>query len=290
MKFGVLYAYWVDNWKTDYVETMKKTKAAGFDIMEMGAPHLLGMSDSELHELKSMAQDMGIEISSNIGPAKSKDVASKDPEVRKSGIKYISDIMKQMDKIGSKVLVGVTYTYWPNDFSDIDKPALWSRGVESVKEFGKVATDLGIDVCLEVVNRYETVTLNTAEEGVRFCQEVDNPNVKLLLDTFHMNIEEDNIAEAFRKTGSKYIGHIHVGESNRKLPGLGSLDWRNIGRALNDIGYSGGVVMEPFMRAGGKVAEDIKVWRDMTGGRDEKQLDELLKQSLIFLRHEFENR
>ncbi len=288
MKYGVLYAYWKSEWRTDYKECLKKTKEAGFDIMEVGAGHLLDMSDGYLKELKAAADDLGMIITSNIGPAKDKDVASADPEVRKNGIRFLSDIMRQMDKVGSKSLVGVTYTYWPNDFSDLDKPALWARGVESVKKFGKVALDLGIDVCLEVVNRYETVTLNTAEEGIRFCDEVGNPNVKLLLDTFHMNIEEDNIAEAFRKTGRKYIGHIHVGEANRKLPGMGSLPWREIGRALADIGYDGNVVMEPFLRNGGSVAKDIKVWRDLTNGASEKELDRMLKDSLVFLKHEFE--
>jgi D-psicose/D-tagatose/L-ribulose 3-epimerase len=287
MKYGVLYAYWEQNWTTDYVECLKRTKAAGFDIMEIGASHLLEMSDAYLAELKTRAEEMGVLISSNIGPPKDKDVASSDSSVRKEGIKYLSNILRQMDKVGSKTLVGVTYTYWPNDFSDLDKAGLWARGVASVKEFGKVAQDLNIDVCLEVVNRYETITLNTAEEGIRFCDEVNNPNVKLLLDTFHMNIEEDNIADAIRETGSKYLGHLHVGESNRKLPGKGSLPWRDIGKALNDIGFTGGVVMEPFVTHEGQIAEDIKVWRDLTNGATREEMDRMLADSLVFLKHEF---
>lgn len=287
MKYGVLYAYWEHDWNSDYVECLAKTKAAGFDIMEIGAPHLLEMSDAYIAGLRKRAEDMGMLISSNVGPSKDKDVASSDPAIRKNGIKFLSNVLRQMDKIGSKTLVGVTYTYWPNDFSDLDKPALWARGVESVKEYGKVARDLNIDVCLEVVNRYETITLNTAEEGMQFCDEVDNSNVKLLLDTFHMNIEEDNIADAIRKTNKRYLGHLHVGESNRKLPGQGSLPWREIGRALNDINYEGGVVMEPFVTHQGQVATDIKVWRDLTEGATKEQMDQKLKESLIYLKHEF---
>ena len=287
MKFGTLYAYWEHEWKTDYIKCLEKVKEAGFDVLELGAPHLLDMSDNYIAEVKAAAKDLGLEISSNVGPAKKYDTASRDPEIRKNGIEFLSSIMRQMDKIDSRRLVGVTYTYWPNDFTDLDKPGLWARGVESIKELGKVASEYGIDLCLEVVNRYETITLNTAEEGRRFCDEVDNPNVKLLLDTFHMNIEEDNIAEAIRETGKKYLGHLHVGESNRKLPGLGSLPWRDIGRALNDIGYESFVVMEPFMMEGGRVAEDIKVWRDLTGGATREEMDRMIKESVAFLRHEF---
>ena len=101
-----------------------------------------------------------------------------------------------------------------------------------------------------------------------------------------MNIEEDNIPEAIRLAGRK-LGHLHVGESNRKLPGMGSLPWRDIGRALRDIGYEKGVVMEPFLLQGGVVARDCKVWRDLSGNADEKMLDRYIKESLTFLKHEF---
>ncbi len=271
MKFGTLYAYWTHEWHGDYLMFAEKYKKIGFDVLEISAGELLDMSDQELARLKNTCKDLDLTISSNIGPPKDKDVASSDPEVRKAGIQFLSDIMKQMDKVDSRSLVGVTYTYWPNDFSDLDKPAMWERSVESVKTLGKVAQSYGIDMALEVVNRFETVLLNTAEEAVRFCKEVDNPNVNILLDTFHMNIEEDNIPDAIRTAGS-YLTHLHVGEGNRKLPGMGSLPWQEIGKALRDIGFSGCVVMEPFMTEGGKVGEEIKVWRDLTDGATPQEM------------------
>jgi len=123
---------------------------------------------------------------------------------------------------------------------------------------------------------------------VRFCNEVDRKSVRLLLDTFHMNIEEDNIPDAIRRAGD-LLAHVHVGEGNRKLPGMGSLDWKAIGKALNDIGYDGMVVMEPFMKTGGSVGRDIKVWRDLSGGADEAQMDKYIKDSLTFLKKSFAN-
>ena len=168
----------------------------------------------------------------------------------------------------------------------MDKEAQWARGVESVKKLGSVASSLGIDFCLEVVNRFETHILNTAEEGMRYLKDVDCDSVKLLLDTFHMNIEEDNLADAIRLAGDK-LGHLHVGEGNRKLPGTGHLPWNEMGKALNEIGFSGGVVMEPFVKMGGKVGEDIKVWRDLSGNADEAKMDADIKTSLEFLKKAF---
>lgn len=191
-----------------------------------------------------------------------------------------------MVKIGAKKIVGVMYTYWPNDFSDLNKDEIWSRGVESVGKMAKTAEELGIEMCLEVVNRFETHILNTCEEGVKFCREVGSPNVKLLLDTFHMNIEEDNIAKAVRCAGN-YMGELHVGEGNRKLPGQGALPWGEIGKALQEIGYEGSVVMEPFVKMGGQIGKDIKVWRDLSNGADEEKLSRELADSLAFLKSKF---
>lgn len=286
MEFGILYAYWCKDWSGDYRYFAKKVKNLGFDILEIGAGDLLEMSDGEIDELKALAKELRIKITSNIGPPKQYDVASGDPAVRKAGIEFLTNIMKKMDRLDSRHLVGVTYTYWPNDFSDLDKPAIWARGVESVKTMGKTAAELGVTMDLEVVNRFETLVLNTAEEAIAFCNEVGNPNVKILLDTFHMNIEEDNIGDAIRSAGD-LLGHVHIGEGNRKLPGQGHLPWAEIGKALRDIGFSGGVVMEPFVLPGGSVARDIKVFRDLSGGADEAGLDEAAKAGLEILKANF---
>ena len=286
MKFGTLYAYWTNEWSGDYAYYAGKVKDLGFDILEISAGDLLKMSDGELNELKALARDLNLEISSNIGPPKHFDVASSDPAVREAGVKFLTDIMRKMDTLDSRVLVGVMYTYWPNDFSDLDKPAIWARGVESVAVMGKTALELGIDMCLEVVNRFETLVLNTCEEAVRFCKEVDNPNVKILLDTFHMNIEEDNMEDAIREAGA-LLGHLHVGEGNRKVPGQGHLPWASIGKALRDIGFNGGVVMEPFVLQGGGVGRDIKVFRDLSGGADAAKMDADIKAGLAVLRSNF---
>ena len=286
MKFGLLYAYWTNMWSGDYIYYSKKVKELGFDVLEISAGDLLKMSDDEIDELKAVAKELDLEISSNIGPPKKYDVASKDPSVRMAGIKFLTDIMKKMDRLDSRSLVGVMYTYWPNDFSDLDKKSQWKRGVESVKEMGKAAQELNIIMSLEVVNRFETLILNTAAEGVKFCEEVDNPNVKILLDTFHMNIEEDNIADAIRFAGDK-LGALHVGEGNRKLPGQGHLPWAEIGAALRDIGFTGNVVAEPFILEGGDVGRDIKVFRDLSEGADEQKLDADARESLKFLRSNF---
>ncbi len=94
---------------------------------------------------------------------------------------------------------------------------------------------------------------------MRFVKEVGCPNVEVMLDTFHMNIEEQSIAGAIRHAGS-LLGHFHTGECNRMVPGQGRMPWREIGEALRDIGYQGYVVMEPFINRGGGRSGEISMY------------------------------
>lgn len=286
MKFGTLYAYWVRDWGADYCALAKKAKKAGFDVLEVGAGDLLDMTDAQLEELKATATELGLEISANLGPPKDKDVSSADSAIREAGVKFLCDIMHQMVKIDCKILIGALYNCWPYDFKDLDKEGLWKRAVEGMQRVGDEADRLGITIALEVLNRFETLLLTDASEGVQFCRDVNRKSVKVLLDTFHMNIEEDDLPAAIRATG-EWLAHLHVGEGNRKLPGMGHLDWTAIGSALKDIGFDGMVVMEPFMKAGGSVGSDIKVWRDLSGNADEEGMDRMIAESVAFLRKAF---
>lgn len=94
MKFGALYSYWGHEWKCDYIETAKRMHACGCEVLEVGAPHLLDMTDEQLKELKDTCDGLGMEITSNIGPAEEYDLASEDPAVRANGVKYLTDILR----------------------------------------------------------------------------------------------------------------------------------------------------------------------------------------------------
>ena len=284
MKFGTLYAYWGNQWSCDYEKTAKKVAEIGFDILEVGADHIYHMSDKELTELDQIAKGYGLTLTTNCGPAKEYDMASKDPAVRQNGLDYLSGILKNMTKINSKSLIGAIYSFWPNDFVDVDKEGAWERSIEQMKKLGKVAEDLDIECALEVLNRNETYILTDCAEAKEYCRRVGSTHVNILLDTYHMNIEEDSITDAIRNAGD-LLGHVHVGECNRKLPGMnGTIDWVGLGKALRDINYQKAVVMEPFLLKGGAVGKDIRVWRDLSNQADEKMMDQYIRDSLVFLK------
>ena len=108
--------------------------------------------------------------------------------------------------------------------------------------------------------------------------------MKVMLDTFHMNIEEDSLLEAVRTAGS-LLGHFHVGEANRRCPGPGGrFSWAEIGSVLREAAYSGFVVLEPFVVMGGQVGRDVSLWRDLSGGAGPEQLDQAAADSVAYLR------
>ncbi|MCE5256140.1 MAG: sugar phosphate isomerase/epimerase [Spirochaetaceae bacterium] len=290
MKYGIYYAYWEQEWAADYRYYIEKVAKLGFDILEIAATPISNYSDSEMAELKACAVANGIILTAGHGPSASQNLASADPEVRANAKAFFIDLLRRLEKMDIHSIGGALYSYWPVDYSrPIDKEGDWKRSVESVREVAKVAGECGVSYCLEALNRFEGYLINTAEEAVEFVKQVDHPSVKAMLDTFHMNIEEDSIGGAIRTAGP-YLGHFHTGECNRRVPGKGRVPWGEIREALHDVGYNGNVVMEPFVRMGGKVGSDIKVWRDMSRGASEAELDRDAREAVNFLRYELEQK
>ncbi len=290
MKYGIYYAYWEQEWASDYIPYIEKVAKLGFDFLEIACTPINGYTDQQLKDIRQAAKDNGIFLTAGHGPAPSQNLASADPAIQKNAKEFFTTLLKNLEKLDIHTIGGGIYSYWPVDYSKpIDKAGDWERSVRNVREIGKIAGDCGVDYCLEVLNRFEGYLLNTAEEGVEFVRQVGLPSVKVMLDTFHMNIEEDSMGDAIRSTKG-LLGHFHTGEANRRVPGRGRMPWREIGSALQDIGYEGLVCMEPFVRMGGTVGSDIKVWRDISRGASIEQLDREAAESVAFERYIFENR
>lgn len=168
-----------------------------------------------------------------------------------------------------------------------DKKRDLENSIKNMKIISQYAEEYDIMMGMEVLNRFEGYMLNTCDEALAYVEEVGSSNVGVMLDTFHMNIEEDNIAAAIRKAGDR-LCHFHIGEGNRKVPGKGMLPWNEIGQALRDINYQHAAVMEPFVMQGGTVGHDIKIWRDIIGNCSEVTLDMDAQSALHFVKHVFE--
>ena len=281
-KLGIFMNFWEKNWDADHAKYIKKAAAIGFDVLEFQAQPLLEMSDEKLLSLKAMADDVGIELTYSLGLDPAYDVSSPDEAVRLGGVDYLQRIVKQIGKMKGTLLSGVSYAGWGSpSYVMNDKRPLLENSLKSMREIIKVAEDNGVTYCVEAVNRFEGCLINTAREALDYAAEVDSPNIGVLLDTYHMNIEENSIGDAIRLVGDK-LTSFHTGENNRTAPGRGHLNWDEIFGALAEIGYKNRIVCEPFVMQGGEVGRDIKVFRDLLENPTEERIDAEAKYILDF--------
>jgi len=278
---GIYYAYWTDNWDADFVPFVHKVKKLGFDILEVNAGTVTRMSNAGRNRLKAAARDAGIELTYCIGLPAEYDIASEDAAVRRNGIGFLQEMARMLEYMENRQLGGIIYSSWPGKLPiGVAKAPAVERSIESMREVMKVAGACGAQFNVEVVNRFEQYIMNTAAEAVDYVNKVGSPNCKVLLDSFHLNIEEDNIRDAILTAGP-HLGHFHIGETNRRAPGRGRMPWSEIFGALREINYQGAVSMEPFLMSGGEVGRDISVYRDLREGLD---LDEEAVRALEFVR------
>ena len=274
-KLGIFINFWEKNWDCDHAKYIKKASDLGFDVLEFQAQALLEMSKERMTELKKMADDNNIELTYSLGLDPRFDVSSADENIRQGGIEYLKNIVERVGFMDGKIISGVSYAGWGcvprNDLTGNKEPIV-ERSVDSMKNIVKTAEDYGVTYCVEVVNRYEGCILNTAAEAMDYIKRVDADNIGVLLDTYHMNIEEDSFRDAILTAGDKLLG-LHTGDNNRRCPGRGHIDFDEIFKALAEVKFKGRIVSELFVAKGGEVGRDIYVWRNLEKDLSEAALD-----------------
>ncbi|NDV81596.1 sugar phosphate isomerase/epimerase [Bacteroides sp. 51] len=262
-KLGIFTNFWERNWDFDHIKYVKKAKRIGFDILEFQAQPLLEMTKERMKDIKKAADDEGIELTYSLGLDPKYDVSSEDNSIRMAGIEYLKNIVERIGFMDGEIISGVSYAGWgsPNYVVD-DKTPIVQRSIDSMRQIVKTAEDYGVTYCVEAVNRFEGCVINTAQEALDYISQIDSRNIGVLLDTYHMNIEENNIGDAIRLVGDK-LTSFHTGDNNRRAPGRGHINFDEIFQALSDINYKGRIVSEPFVQMGGEVGRDIKVWRNL---------------------------
>ena len=286
-KIGILYAYWTRNWTVDFNPYVDKTADLGFDVLEVHAGVVTDMTPAERKKLKEHADKRKIDLCYCVGLSPEHDLASPDKTVQRDGIAYLQKMCRSVGEMDGKMVSGITYSCWPTRLPEgvTDKRPYLERSIACMKEAIKAAEDNQIQFNLEVVNRFEHYMLNTCDEALEYVQLVGSPNIKIHLDTFHMNIEEDSIGQAVEKAG-KYLGHVHIGENNRTPPGSGEghIPWDELVQALKKVDYKDYVVMEPFTVPGGEVGRDILINRDLRVSDPDQEV----QNALHFIRNKIQ--
>jgi len=224
------------------------------------------------------------------------DLINPDEKVRRKTVQYIKDCCKMSADLGGNIFSGLVPSA-VGKIKPLSSPrSEWEWAVEGIREAARYAEDLGIKLGIEPINRFETYFINRAEQALKLMKAVNMDNVKVVLDSFHLNIEEASPIGAILSVGSNLMD-FHVADSNRMPPGKGHLDWRSIIIALKHIGYDGYLTLEfltPIDRtafeegekAGGETDEVLTEYiiSHGSGTLSKRYYDEATKWSVEYLK------
>ncbi len=185
-----------------------------------------------------------------------------DADQRAAGVAFLRRVIEQAAALGAQLICGPLAAPVGERRGRGYTTEEWASCVQALQEAGAMAADHGITLALEPLNRFETFIVNTVADGVRLMDEVDRPAVGLLLDTFHMHIEEKQSAAAIRHA-ARHLKHFHASENDRGIVGSGQVAWPSIFGALQDIQYGRWIVVESFGHAIPELAGAACVWRPL---------------------------
>jgi len=280
MQFGASTFIWVSPFSNKTLGLVKKVREMGFDIIEICIEDPATIDVSRINEaLKE--NDLKATICGAFGP--DRDASSDDRNIRAYAVKYLEACIDAARGLGAPFVAGPMYSAVGKTrlLSPDERAKQWSLAVETLKPVADYAGQRGVQLAIEPLNRFETDFINTVEQGLDLVGRVGATNVGLLVDTFHMNIEEKDIPAAIRKAGSK-VFHFHSCENDRGTPGAGHVEWKEVVSALREINYQGPVVIEAFTTEITEIARAVSLWRPLAPSQDS-----LAQEGLRFLQKIF---
>jgi D-psicose/D-tagatose/L-ribulose 3-epimerase len=267
MQIGCHASVWTGNFDTAGLQlAIDSTQSAGFDLIEIP---LMDPEKVDRSRVKSMLGTSALGATASLGLSERTDISSEDPQIVAAGEQLLRTCLEVLSDIGGTHLVGVIYCAmrkYMAPASDLSR----QHSLETIRRLSQRASELGVRLGVEVVNRYESNLLNTSRQAVAYVKDAGVDNLLVHLDTYHMNIEEPDMFTPVLDAGTD-LGYVHIGESHRGYLGSGTVDFDAFFRALSVTGYDGPVVFESFSSA--VVHPDLSnmlgIWRNLwTDGAD----------------------
>jgi D-psicose/D-tagatose/L-ribulose 3-epimerase len=266
-EIGIHALVWAEGWSEEEARrALEETKDAGYDFIEIP---LLDPTAVDGALTARLLADYGLAATCSLGLSVAADVSSEDEAVRARGEALLLEAVATTAAVAADFLGGVVYSAMAKYLSPPTERGR-ANAVGTLRRVAGSAAEVGVTIGIEPVNRYESNLLNTAEQALRFIDDVGAPNLVVHLDSYHMNIEEHDLASPVRLCGEK-LGYVHVGESHRGYLGTGSVDFPALFAALTEIGYDGRVAFESFSSVVASEAFQtaLALWRDpWVDGRD----------------------
>ena len=267
LEFGGHALVWAGDWSPEGARAAISGAArSGYDYVEIA---LLDPWKVDTAMTRDLLEEYGVRAHASLGLSPDTDVTSTNPSIIAKGDELLRKATDVLNALGGTELCGVLYCSlgkYPGPASKENR----ANSVAAMQRLSDYAGDKGINVNLEVVNRYETNIMNTGIEGLKFLEEVNRENAFVHLDTYHMNIEEDGMEKSVLAAQEK-LGFVHIGESHRGYLGSGNVDFDTFFAALKKIGYSGPITFESFSSAvvDPALSNALCVWRNLWSDSDD---------------------
>ena len=262
-------------------EIAPHVKKMGFDLLEIP---IESPTDLDYAAAAPVIKDLGLQTSVCAAMSPDRDLIHADESIRKNAMSYVRHCVDAAKTLGSTNVVGPLYSAvgrtWQQTADERKKDV--DLLVSELKELSTYAHEHGVVLCVEPLNRFETSFLNLAEQAIEIVDRVDSPGCGMLLDTFHMNIEERSVGAAIKSAG-KRLKHLHACENDRGAPGSGHVAWTEVADACKAIGYTGPAVIESFTAAVKSIARAAAIWRPLAATQDGLAQDGLKHLKKIFV-------
>lgn len=265
--FGASTWLWTSPFSSDQGDLLRSISRLGFDSVE------LPIEDPDIvdpEKIRPVLEETGLTpyLCGAFGPGR--DLTSPDASVRADTRAYLSRLMDLAEALGIPFIAGPMYAQVgkARQLSPDDRQREWDLAAKELRTVASEAGDRGLKLAIEAINRFETDLVNTTADTIRLIRSIGHPAAKAMIDTFHMTIEESDIGDAIRHAGSDLI-HVQVSENHRGVTGTGLTPWQDFRKALDDIAYSGAVVIESFTPDNRDLAGAVCIWKRFTATQDE---------------------
>jgi D-psicose/D-tagatose/L-ribulose 3-epimerase len=281
MEFGVNLWVWGAPTTDEHIAArVPQAAELGYDVVEFPLEEPGGF---DYRAAAEWLDDYGMDASVVVAMDETRDLLHDDADVRATAREYVRRSVDAADTLGADRVVGPLYSAVGRTWrmTDAERDRAIDRVVDQLRDLAAYAGDRNVTLCVEPLNRFETSVLNTAAQTVEVVDRVDDPACQVLLDTFHMSVEEKSLPDAIRTVGDR-LGHFHACGNDRGAPGNGHLDWRAVADALDDVGYDDQAVVESFTPDVESIARAAAIWRPLEPSQDDLARDGVANLRRIF--------
>ncbi|MDQ2839690.1 MAG: sugar phosphate isomerase/epimerase [Acidobacteriota bacterium] len=265
MKFGINTFLWTANFGSGDFALLPGIKSHGFDGIEVT---LVRPEQFEATSIRRALDENGLTCTVCSVLPSGLSLIADNAGTRAKTVEHLAECVRKTAEVEAGLIAGPLYStvgLLPGRRRNSEE---WKRAVEAYRQLGPILDECSVDLCIEPLNRFETYFLNTTEDAVALCREVDHKRVGLLWDTFHANIEEKHLAESLL-LAAPYLKHVHTCENDRGTPGTGHVDWPGVFGALSKAKYQGWLTIESFGFSSGDLSAAASIWRDLASSPEQ---------------------